>query len=122
MPSRLVKNASGSIIINGNTSARVLFLGATLVKAFRQPARNQEAVLAAFEESGWPGRIDDLLPHRDNTPAKERVHFTIRCLNACHQRRVLRFFGNGTGEAICWAQLCQAAARDENTSATDWPS
>src|SRR5262249_44432444 len=40
---------------------RELWYGAVLCKRYRRPAPNQEKILAAFEEDGWPGRIDDPL-------------------------------------------------------------
>ena len=39
-----------------------LRLGDAVVKQFKVPAANQERILAAFEEDGWPVRIDDPLP------------------------------------------------------------
>src|SRR5262245_50015043 len=44
---------------------RQLWLDGVLVKAFRQPAASQMAVLAAFEAAGWPGVIDDPLAQED---------------------------------------------------------
>ena len=36
-----------------------------IVKRYRVPAPNQELILAAFEEEGWPQLIDDPLPPQD---------------------------------------------------------
>jgi hypothetical protein len=33
-----------------------------VVKEFKLPAPNQETILTAFQEEGWPPRIDDPLP------------------------------------------------------------
>ena len=39
-----------------------LRFGDQLIKRFKWPAANQQTILAAFEEDGWPARIDDPLP------------------------------------------------------------
>ena len=38
---------------------RELSFGPLLVKRYRQPARDQELILTAFAEEGWPPRMDD---------------------------------------------------------------
>ncbi len=38
-----------------------LRVGRVVVKRFKAPAANQETILAAFDEEGWPPRIDDPL-------------------------------------------------------------
>ena len=79
-----------------------LSLGRQLIKEFKLNSPNQEAVLMAFEEEGWPPRIDDpLIPHPDTEP-KERLRNTIKSLNRKQVHRLIRFMGDGTGEAIRW--------------------
>ena len=81
---------------------RELRAGPLVVRCDRTPSPNQEAVLAAFQEEGWPPRIDDpIRPEGDMAP-KPRLHDTIRCLNRHHQADVIHFKGDGTGEGICW--------------------
>jgi hypothetical protein len=80
-----------------------------VVKRFRLPACNQEAVLSMFEDEGWPPAIDDPLPFRPEQEAKERLHVTIRHLNANHQNQLIRFRGNGTGEAVLWEPIAPSA-------------
>ncbi len=82
---------------------RMLLLGGEVVKQYRFRARNQEAVLAAFEEEQWPSAIDDPLPASSDVPPKRRLNETIKSLNAGQLRPLLRFCGDGTGERICWA-------------------
>jgi hypothetical protein len=73
-----------------------------LVKRFTQPAPNQEAVLAAFEEEAWPPRIDNpLRPHPDEDLV-QRLHDTIVRLNRHQERRLLRFRADGSGQGIRW--------------------
>ena len=83
---------------------RELRLDKRLLKRFRVPAPNQEAVLAAFQEEGWPNCIDDPLPPKDDVSPKRRLHDTIKALNRKHCQRppIVHFLGNGTGENVVW--------------------
>jgi len=85
----------------------VLWLGDLVVKRYLRPAEEQWLILEAFEEAGWPPVLDDPLPPTGGILAKRRLNFTIRHLNGCQENEVLRFMGEGTGEAICWAPLCR---------------
>jgi hypothetical protein len=81
---------------------RTLSFGGLVIRQYRWPAANQELILDVFQEDGWPLRIDDPLPPVDELEAKQRLRDTIRNLNTHHLRSLIRFFGDGTGEAICW--------------------
>jgi hypothetical protein len=81
---------------------RVLTLDGRTVKRFRRRATNQEVVLSAFQEEGWPRRIDDPLSPQAEMDPKYRVRFTIQRLNEGRRNRLIRFFADGTGQAICW--------------------
>lgn len=85
-----------------NSIRRELQVGYTVVKRFRTKAANQERVLMAFEEEGWPPRIDDPLSPSPNVQAKRRLHDTIKCLNRGQQFKLIWFRGDGTGEGILW--------------------
>lgn len=74
----------------------------TLVKRFRVPAPNQEAILNAFEEEGWPTHIDDPLSQSTTVPAKSRLHSAINCLNRNQKQHLIQFSGNGNGDGIRW--------------------
>jgi hypothetical protein len=87
---------------------RELHCNGQLVKAFRQPAPNQEAILAAFEEEGWPPRIDNPLPDCGEHEGRDRLHDAIVRLNRQPGRRLLRFCADGRGEGVCW-QFVQVA-------------
>lgn len=82
-----------------------LRLDGTLVKRFKWRAANQEAVLAAFQEEGWPPRIDDPLPPVAETDPKRRLSDAIKCLNRKQSNTLLRFSGDGTGEGILWDRV-----------------
>jgi hypothetical protein len=81
---------------------RELRLGSVLVKRFRVPALNQELILAAFQELGWPQLIDDPLAPTAAQDPKQRLHQAIDRLNRSQIARRIRFRGNGTGKAILW--------------------
>ena len=83
------------------------------------PSPNQEAVLAAFEEEGWPHRIDDPLRFQVELGPKYRLHYTIRRLNRSQQQRLIRFFGDGTGVGVCW-QLTEALPVSTAQPAEPW--
>jgi hypothetical protein len=90
---------------------KVLTYRGAIVKQFKWPAANQEAILMAFEEEGWPKRIDDPLPRNRDVDPISRLHDTIKCLNRNQKKRSLRFSGDGTGEGILWNHL-EANSRD----------
>ncbi len=81
---------------------RILSVGGQIVKRYGRSSPNQEAVLQAFEEEGWPYRIDDPLPYSTEVAPKLRLHDTIRWLNLRIENRLVRFTGDGTGEGVCW--------------------
>lgn len=80
-----------------------LTLNDCLVKRFKWPANNQETVLMAFEEDGWPPRIDDPLPPQPDQDSKRRLHDTIKCLNRNQVNHAMSFHGDGTGQGVLWA-------------------
>jgi hypothetical protein len=83
---------------------RELRLAKRLLKRFRVPAPNQETVLAAFQEEGWPNCIDDPLPPKGDLSPQRRLHDTIKALNRKHRQKppLIRFLGNGTGKSVVW--------------------
>lgn len=79
-----------------------LRVGKAIVKEFKLPAPNQEAILAAFQEENWPPRIDDpLSPHGEVDP-KRRLHDTITSLNRNQKEPLIRFLGDGSGQGVRW--------------------
>ena len=79
-----------------------LWFGDIVIKRFRQPAPNQEKILDAFQEENWPRRIDDPLGPRAGYDPKRRLHDTIVSLNRNQKGSSVRFFGDGTGQGVCW--------------------
>src|SRR5437870_3320906 len=84
-----------------NAETGVLTFRGLVVKRFTQEARLQRLILAAFEELGWPSRIDDPLPG-DARRQRERLHNAIKRLNLCQVNHLIRFRRDGTGEGIIW--------------------
>lgn len=84
-----------------------LRLGKVVIKQFKVPAANQERVLAAFEEEGWPVRIDDPLPPAGDQDPKRRLHDTINSLNRNQKRSLIRFVGDGSGQGIRWERVVE---------------
>lgn len=80
-----------------------------IVKEFKLPSPNQEAVLTAFEEEGWPARTDDPLTPSANLDPRRRLHDTIKALNRNQKENLLRFMGDGTGEGIRWEPILESS-------------
>lgn len=81
---------------------RVLRVGGIVVKEYRVRSPNQEAVLAAFQEEGWPRYVDDPLSPTPEQNPKQRLRDTIKWLNANQKNPMVRFRGDGTGERVGW--------------------
>lgn len=79
---------------------RELRLGEIVVKRFKWPAENQEMVLNAFEDSGWPPRIDNPLVDHPSICPKRRLHDTLKCLNRKQVNELIKFRGDGTGLGV----------------------
>jgi hypothetical protein len=113
------RNASGPAEMDGPAESRPrdrdspswdcdrqeLWFCGVLVKRFRIPSPNQVAILSAFQEEGWPSRIDDPLPPKPEQDPKRRLHDTIRNLNRSHRHAILRFVGDGSGQGVLWESL-----------------
>ena len=93
---------SGKTIPHWDHDRHELRLGEKLVKKFKWRAANQEAILSAFEEEGWPPHIDDPLPPIYEKDSKRRLADSIKCLNRKQTYPLIRFSGDGTGEGVIW--------------------
>ncbi len=95
-------HAAGRLLPKWDGNRRRLWYDGQLVKCYRVPACCQEILLAAFEEDGWPPRIDDPLPRLRNLDPRERLHYAIRRLNGRQFSRRLAFRRDGTGQGVTW--------------------
>ncbi len=96
---------------------RQLRVGSEVVKEFKLPSPNQETVLTAFEEEGWPPRIDDPLPPLPQLDPRRRLHDTIKALNRKQRHLLVRFMGDGSGEGIRWEFSSRQLATESAVSA-----
>ena len=87
-----------------------------LVKRYRVPALNQERILSAFEEEGWPPCIDDPLVPVAEMDAKRRLQATIKSLNRNRIKALITFRGNGNGDRVCWEGARPAKRRSSRES------
>ena len=100
-----------------------LRLGKHLIKRFKLPAPNQEIILAAFEEEGWPVRIDDPIPQRRDQEPKRRLHDTIMALNRHRKKYLIRFTGDGSGQGVRWDRVpSDNSESSTNGQATQQPA
>ncbi len=101
------QNARGSLLLGASApqydrESRVFTWGVHLVKLFRQPSTNQEAILTTAEELGWPRWFDDPLPRSQLRNPKRAVQDTIKDLNRRQHFRIVHFQGDGTGTRVGW--------------------
>jgi hypothetical protein len=81
---------------------RELCLGPFVVKRFTQAARVQETILAAFEEEGWPDRIDDPIPPSADLDPVNRLRSAVNNLNRGQRPPHVRFGVCNCGSAVSW--------------------
>ena len=91
---------------------RQLWLGARLLRQFRQPAPVQVAVLAAFQARGWAaGHAPDPVPREPwetDEDVRRRLHEAVKNLNRGLPRGTIRFRADGaTG---LWWEYAPAVA------------
>jgi hypothetical protein len=80
-------------------TAHVLRFQGRIIRRLHRPSRsvNMIAILTAFEEEGWPRKIDDPLP---NGRDPGRLRETVRSLNRNLEH--IRFHADGSGEGVRW--------------------
>jgi hypothetical protein len=87
---------------------RILSVEGRVIKVYRQPSEMQQAVLTAFQESGWTDQIDDPLPQFDfdalrYQDPKARLRKTVEHLNRAQHPSTLFFSATGNGSRVCWS-------------------
>ncbi len=103
------EHSANAQIPHWDPDRRQLRLGEIAIKEFKTKSPNQEAVLAAFEEEGWPPCIDDPLTFDPKHDQRQRLRNTIKSLNRNQVNHLIQFMGDGTGEAIRWEWVRQVA-------------
>lgn len=106
-PTLAIASSPGVELPKWDRNRHELRLGSTLVRRFQIPSDNEETVLAAFEESNWPARIDDPLPSADER-SPQRLQQTIEALNRKQKQSLIRFRQDETGCGVQW-ELCGEA-------------
>lgn len=81
---------------------RELRMNGRVIKRFRWTAKNQERILATFDEEGWPCRIDDPIPPQPNGDQRQKLRDAVRALNQSHEISLIRFRGDGSGQGVVW--------------------
>lgn len=100
LPARPPDEASGKPRWDRDKS-RLLLDGRVIRKVRgRTVAKNVVKVFEAFEEEGWPDRIDDPL---DPSKDQKRLHETVKRLN--DNLDVIRFRADGTGQGFVWERI-----------------
>jgi hypothetical protein len=82
---------------------RELWFAGAVVLRFRRGARNQQRLLDAFEEQGWPAEVDDPLPRHGRVKPGERLRDTVKHLNAHLGGEPLHFRADAEGQAVFWS-------------------
>ena len=75
------------------------------VKRFRRPAPSQQAILNAYQENGWPPRIDNPISQECERVSSRRLLDAIRALNRHHEQQLIRFSGDGNGDGVLWEAI-----------------
>jgi hypothetical protein len=90
-----------------------LFYRGTVVRKIRSRtvAEHVTRILDAFEEEGWPDRIDDPLPGGSDP---QRLREAVSSLN--RGLTVLCFRADGTGQGILWERRASPARRGRGTT------
>jgi hypothetical protein len=88
----------GELLPSYERCLRLFRWGRHDLKRFRQPAVNQELILSAAEEMGWPDWFDDPLPRRAGVNTKVILHDTLKDLNRRQIVPLVHFMGDGTGK------------------------
>ncbi len=86
-----------------------LRIGSAVVRQFKIPAANEEVLLAAFEEHGWPPEIANPLPTATPPACLQQ---TVEALNRRQKKQLIRFLAVADN-LVAW-QFC--AGEDPRSS------
>ncbi|MCA9054457.1 MAG: hypothetical protein KDA75_11510 [Planctomycetaceae bacterium] len=74
-----------------------------LIKRYRVPAPNQELVLNAFQDDGWPEWIEDPNPPVQGVDPIQRLLATVKSLNRNQLSNVLTFHCQTNAGIVSWS-------------------
>jgi len=97
----IVNPPSTSLVPKWDRDRLELRVGSTVVKRFKIPSVQQEAILAALEEKGWPGRIENPLGAAQGDAARG-MQQAIQSLNMNQKQPLIRFLEDAGGQAVLW--------------------
>ena len=83
-----------------DSNTKCLYFRNRIVKRFHRHSPNQELILSAFQEDGWPERLDDPLPPKGNADRSSRLSKTVYSLNGSLDSRPISFFCEDS--TVCW--------------------
>jgi hypothetical protein len=86
-----------------DNQAGTLSYGGIAVRHFRRPSSDHWRILDAFEQQGWPPRIDDPLPETADGDRPQRLAEAVQFLNGNEE---LSFQVDETGGGAFWAPRC----------------
>lgn len=82
--------------------SRELRVGKRLLTRFRRPAPVLELLLTAFQELGWPVRMDDPLWPAPGIEPQGRLRDAVRRLYLCQNPFMIHFMTDGSGHGVRW--------------------
>lgn len=95
------------VVPHWDPGKRQLEFRGRVIKAFVRAAWNQEAILTAFEEEGWPQQVDDPIPPAGGRNQRARLRACIQSLNRQAAPPAIEFGCEPNGAAICWRPVVQ---------------
>lgn len=80
------------------------FIG-RVIKTYVRPAPNQEAILMAFEEEGWPFHVDDPIVPKNGCNPRQRLRASVQGMNRQSDPPAIEFSCDGSGMGVCWRPI-----------------
>ncbi len=110
MPSKAKGGRRPSAVPHWDEDARELRYLGQVVRVVKKPkqAHNIVGILRAFEEAGWPRRIDD--PHR-RKPSDQTRRRDVENLNKRLLKPLLKFECDGNGTGFLWKKIAQPTVK-----------
>jgi hypothetical protein len=85
--------------------SQVLWYDNCVVKRFKRPAQNQQAILREFQRRKWKQRVPNPLPRVERMNRKVRLRDTLKRLNQGHELQAVRFHSTDCGHFVTWTRV-----------------